>query len=60
MTLLTERRLHQPWGLEGGTAGRKGINSFNGTVIPGKIALKVDSGDCLTIETAGGGGYGQP
>lgn len=58
ITLLTERRRHAPWGLAGGAPGAPGVNRLNDTVLPGKIALEVQSGDRLCIETPGGGGWG--
>jgi len=59
VTLLTERRTHAPWGLAGGEAGQPGVNRLNGQPLLGKINLDVKEGDVLTIETPGGGGYGQ-
>ena len=60
VTLLTERRRHRPWGIQGGEAGMAGINRCNGEILPGKVSLEVDAGDVLGIETAGGGGWGKP
>ncbi len=59
-TLLTERRRHAPWGLAGGEAGQPGRNLLNGEPVPGKVALRLNAGDRLTLETPGGGGYGEP
>jgi len=59
VTLLTERRWHSPWGLNGGGAGKPGINSLNNTVLPPKTNFDVKLGDRLVIETAGGGGWGK-
>ena len=59
ITLLSERRLHAPWGLHGGGNGAAGKNRLNGRSLPGKISLQVKPGDRLRIETPGGGGYGQ-
>ncbi len=58
-TLLTERRTYQPWGLAGGAPGQCGVNYLNGIEIVAKVSGTVKSGDCLTIKTAGGGGYGK-
>jgi len=58
VSLLTERRRHSPWGVNGGGPGRPGINLLNGRVLPAKIELRVAAGDRLSIETPGGGGYG--
>lgn len=57
VTLLTERRVHVPWGVGGGDAGAVGINRFNGDVVPGKTMFHAKTGDTLRIETPGGGGY---
>lgn len=57
-TLLTERRRHAPWGLAGGAPGRPGRNLLNGRELPPKAAGEARPGDRLTIETPGGGGWG--
>ena len=59
VTLLTERRRHQPWGLQGGEAGARGENWYNHTLISGKQCFQVNPGDHLTIKTPGGGGWGR-
>lgn len=58
VTLLTERRSHQPWGVLGGKPGDSGENELNKRTLPAKVALEVKAGDRLTIKTPGGGGYG--
>jgi N-methylhydantoinase B len=58
VTLLTERRRHQPWGLQGGAAGTVGENRYNGKLLPGKITLQVCAGEQITVATPGGGGWG--
>ena len=58
LTLLTERRRHQPWGLQGGGAGKCGENRLNNTLLAAKVSVDIKEGDCLTIKTPGGGGYG--
>lgn len=58
VTLLTERRRSAPWGLQGGEDGRPGRNLLNGEVLPAKVAMQVNAGDRLTLETPGGGGWG--
>lgn len=60
VTLLTERRTHAPWGIGGGGNGTPGVNRVNGEVVPGKCELNLAAGDRLCIETAGGGGFGEP
>ena len=59
VTLLTERRRRQPWGLQGGAAGSAGENRYNGKLLPGKITLNVCAGEQLTVATPGGGGWGE-
>jgi 5-oxoprolinase (ATP-hydrolysing) len=62
VSLLTERRTTQPFGVHGGEPGQPGRNTHqrNGNieVLPGHAALEVEAGDIVTIETPGGGGYG--
>jgi N-methylhydantoinase B len=58
-TLLTERRTHAPWGLHGAGCGRKGSNLLNRKAVKAKVLLSLEAGDVLTIETAGGGGWGK-
>ncbi|MBT8130160.1 MAG: hydantoinase B/oxoprolinase family protein [Gammaproteobacteria bacterium] len=59
ITLLTERRTHAPWGLHGAECGMTGRNLLNRRVIKAKVSLALSPGDVLTIETAGGGGWGK-
>lgn len=58
VTLLTERRQRAPWGLNGGQPGECGQNLLNGEPVAGKCSLNVDTGDRITVETPGGGGWG--
>jgi len=60
VTLLTERRDLQPWGLAGGQPGQSGLNSLNGEALPGKTMFVAAPGDHLVIATPGGGGWGTP
>lgn len=60
ITLLTERRVRGPWGLQGGLAGLTGENSLNGRALSAKTACSVGDGDHLVIKTPGGGGFGCP
>ena len=57
ITLLTERRNHQPWGLNGAEAGAKGENKLDDKLLPAKVSLLVEAGQKLSIKTPGGGGY---
>ncbi len=58
VTLLTERRRHAPWGLQGGGDGLSGSNLYNEDILPGKISFEIGSGERLTVTTPGGGGWG--
>jgi N-methylhydantoinase B len=65
-TLLTERRRLAPWGLAGGQPGARGRNRLlragasAADELPGKCTLTLQPGDVLSIETPGGGGWGEP
>jgi N-methylhydantoinase B len=58
-TLLTERRTHAPWGLQGADNGTSGRNLLNQKEVKAKVLLSLRAGDILTVETAGGGGWGK-
>lgn len=57
VTLLTERRTHQPWGINGAEAGALGENFLNNKKLSGKTSFYAKTGDRLTIKTPGGGGF---
>jgi N-methylhydantoinase B len=59
VTLLTERRNHRPWGLQGGAAGAAGSNSLLDKPLPAKVSLHARAGERLVVKTPGGGGWGQ-
>ena len=59
VTVLTERRLKSPWGLNGGGNAEPGLNQLNDKLIKDKQTLHVCAGDRLKIATAGGGGWGE-
>ncbi len=58
VTILSDRRNRGPYGLEGGGAGKPGRNRLNGRRVASKARLDCGPGDVLTIESPGGGGYG--
>ncbi len=58
VTLLTERRNQQPWGQRGGANGATGTNTLDGEKLSAKCCFKAKVGQRLTIETPGGGGWG--
>jgi N-methylhydantoinase B len=60
MSLLTDRRRHAPLGSSGGEAGRPGRNLLNGEDLPPKVTAHLRTGDVVSIETPGGGGWGPP
>ena len=66
VSLLTERRSRGAWGLAGGGDGAPGSNTMRRidedmveTLSP-SVTIDVQVGDRLTIETPGGGGWGEP
>lgn len=67
VSLITERRVSQPWGLAGGEPGVVGEN----WLLPGgdearaerladKCTIQLEAGDVLRMLTPGGGGWGTP
>ena len=62
ITLLTDRRRFEPYGLQGGSAGATGRNilleSGRETSLPGKCNIQAGRAAVLRIETPGGGGWG--
>ena len=58
VTILSERRKHQPWGLSAGGSGKVGSNVLNDKILLAKQSLDVRSGDIVCIKTPGGGGFG--
>ena len=62
--ILSTRRETEPFGLMGGQAGAKGINTVvrkNGEklTLKGRDEIEVSAGDAIIIETPGGGGFGR-
>ena len=55
VTILSERRKHQPWGLVAGGSGRAGFNMLNKQTLLAKQSLAVCAGDVVCIKTPGGG-----
>ena len=63
VSLLSERRVFGPYGLEGGEAGQCGRNTRidsagEETPLPGKGTWQMKQGEGIRLETPGGGGWG--
>lgn len=63
VTIISERRKLQPWGLAGGDDGASGINRLiranqEEYELAARETVQVDAGDRIIIETPGGGGFG--
>jgi N-methylhydantoinase B len=63
VSVLSDRRVTAPWGLNGGGDGEVGVNWLirNGTAakLPGKANAQLAPGDRVRIETPGGGAWGR-
>jgi N-methylhydantoinase B/oxoprolinase/acetone carboxylase alpha subunit len=67
VSLITERRVSRPWGLEGGGPGAVGENwllpggeESRADRLPDKCTIRMKAGDVLRMLTQGGGGWGPP
>jgi N-methylhydantoinase B len=67
VSLITERRTSQPWGLAGGGPGATGENwllpggnEAGAEQLPDKCTIRLKRGDLLRVRTPGGGGWGRP
>jgi len=67
-SILSERRVHRPYGVDGGQDGQVGLNLWithdddgeeRRVNLGGKNTVKVKSGDRIVIMTPGGGGWGR-
>lgn len=58
VTMLSDRRVFAPYGLQGGSEGARGRTILNGEELPGKCNVEAGAGAVLRIETPGGGGWG--
>ncbi len=63
LSLITQRRVERPYGVDGGAAGAAGANRLvraDGVdeVLPSVVRVSVSVGDRVIIETPGGGGFG--
>jgi N-methylhydantoinase B/oxoprolinase/acetone carboxylase alpha subunit len=67
VSLITERRVSRPWGLEGGEPGAAGENwllpggdEARAERLPDKCTIRIQAGDVIRVLTPGGGGWGPP
>ena len=65
ITIMSERRKGEPYGLHGGHPGQRGENvllrgGYEEVRLSGKEILDVLPGDVVSIRTPGGGGWGEP
>ena len=67
VSLITERRVSQPWGLAGGGDGAVGENwllrggsESAAERLADKCTVRLQAGDVLRVLTPGGGGWGAP
>ncbi|KAK4489138.1 hypothetical protein RD792_004932 [Penstemon davidsonii] len=65
VSILSERRVHAPRGLKGGSNGARGANYLitkdkRKVYLGGKNTIDVEAGEILQIFTPGGGGWGSP
>ena len=58
LSLLTDRRRHEPAGAGGGQPGRTGRNRVGEEEVPPKASRELSPGEVVTVETPGGGGWG--
>jgi N-methylhydantoinase B len=59
VTLIADRRRTGPYGLNAGTTGATGSDSFNRKPAPPKTRIQAAPNDLLEIQTPGGGGWGR-
>jgi N-methylhydantoinase B len=57
LSVVTERRSRAPQGARGGDPGAAGRNLLNGEELAAKATRSLVTGDVVTIETPGGGGF---
>jgi 5-oxoprolinase (ATP-hydrolysing) len=64
VNILSQHRAEQPYGLKGGLAGKAGqqkliIKNGEEKILKGMDSIVAEAGDCIQIQTPGGGGYGK-
>lgn len=64
VSILSNNRKYQPFGMAGGEPGQSGINrridaEGNEQTLPACCEVELADNDCIEIQTPGGGGYGK-
>jgi len=67
LSLITERRVSRPWGLQRGEPGASGENwlwpggdESERILLGDKVTVELETGDAVQVLTPGGGGWGTP
>ena len=60
LSVLAQRRALAPGGAAGGGDGQPGLTLRNGEELPSFVTTDLAQDDVLTVETPGGGGWGEP
>lgn len=64
ITILADRRVTHPYGLDGGAHGKTGrtvlLVDGEERELPGKCSIDVAAGSVISLRTPGGGGHGKP
>lgn len=59
ISVIADRFIIGPWGIEGGERGKTGKITISGRPMPSKFSIEIEPSDEVIIETPGGGGYGR-
>ena len=64
LSIISERRVHAPYGMAGGEPGKPGENLLKRATgetvkLPHRITVRMEIGDSVIIRTPGGGGFGK-
>jgi 5-oxoprolinase (ATP-hydrolysing) len=64
VSIISERRVHAPYGMKGGECGKRGENllkNADGEIkrLGHRAFVEVNEGESIIIKTPGGGGYGK-
>jgi len=64
VSIISERRVYQPYGMNGGSPGKKGENTLirsdgSRVMLKHREVIRLSKGDSILIKTPGGGGFGR-